>query len=95
MMTGSLKFLRVPQTYITEDLMPKKFTDGLWNYFIWTLAIGIILLLGISVWDRIEEAFIDWKNYGWDKAKSTLTDKAEFLDFLSGMALVTGLGNPA
>ena len=91
-MTGSLKFLRVPQTYITEDLMPKKFTDGLWNYFIWTLAIGIILLLGISVWDRIEEAFKDWKNYGWDKAKSTLTDKAEFLDLFSGMALAVGLG---
>lgn len=91
-MTGSLKFLRVPQTYITEDLMPKKFTDGLWNYFIWTLAIGIILLLGISVWDRIEEAFKDWKNYGWDTAKSTLTDKAEFLDLFSGMALAVGFG---
>lgn len=89
---GSLRFLRVPQTYITEDLMPRKFTDGLWDYFIWTLAIGIIVLLGASVWDRIEEAFKDWKNYGWDTAKSTLTDKAEFLDLFSGMALALGFG---
>lgn len=89
---GSLRFLRVPQTYITEDLMPRKFTDGLWNVFILILGIGVAMILGFSIWFRIEEAFKDWKKYGWDKAKSTLTDKAEFLDFLSGMALVTGLG---
>lgn len=91
-MAGSLRFLRVPQTYITENLMPRKFTDGLWNVFILILGIGVAMILGFSIWFRIEEAFKDWKKYGWDKAKSTLTDKAEFLDFLSGMALVTGLG---
>ena len=90
-MTGSLKFLRVPQTYITEDLMPKKFTDGLWDIFIWILVFGIIQILGVSVGFRIVEAFKDWKNYGWDKAKSTLTDKAEFLDIFYFLALLDGL----
>ena len=90
-MTGSLKFLRVPQTYITEDLMPKKFTDGLWDIFIWILVFGIIQILGVSVGFRIVEAFKDWKNYGWDKAKSTLTDKAEFLDIFYFLALLGGL----
>ena len=90
-MTGSLKFLRVPQTYITENLKPKKFTDGLWDDFIFKLAIGIIMLLGIPIWFRIKEAFKDWKNYGWNKAKSTLTDKAKFLDFFSVWALLIGL----
>lgn len=91
-MAGSLKFLRVPQAYITEDLMPKKFTDGLWDFVIFCLCFGVAIILGFSIWERINEAFEAWKKYGWDKAKSTLTDKAEFLDFLSGATLAVGFG---
>lgn len=86
---GSIRYLKIPQTYITDDLKPKKFTDDLWLFILSCLGFWILMVVAFPICSRIEEAFDAFK-YSWSYAKTVLLDKDKYLEELKDFTLIGG-----
>ena len=80
--TGSIRYLRISETYITDDLKPKSFTDPLWKGLLIYLGFWLIMGIGYPLWSRIEDGFDALSEYGWKYAKGVWFDFDAFVDDL-------------